>query len=50
MSYETAQKVQQQQLKDRVVYAAIILLGFVALYINIKRAANEQAAWEKEHS
>ena len=50
MSYETAQKVQQQQLKDRVAYAAIILLGFVALYINIKRAANEQAAWEKEHS
>ena len=50
MSYETAQKVQQQQLKDRVVYAAILLLGFVALYINIKRAANEQAAWEMEHS
>ena len=50
MSYETAQKVQQQQLKDRVAYAVIILLGFVALYINIKRAANEQAAWEKEHS
>ena len=50
MSYETARKVQQQQLKDRVVYAAILLLGFVALYINIKRAANEQAAWEKEHS
>ena len=50
MSYETAQKVQQQQLKDRVAYAAIILLGFVALYINIKRAANEQAAWEKDHS
>ena len=50
MSYETAQKVQQQQLKDRVVYAAIMLLGFVALYINIKRAANEHAAWENEHS
>ena len=50
MSYETAQKVQQQQLKDRVVYAAIILLGFVALYINIKRAANEHAEWEKSHS
>ena len=50
MSYETAQKVQQQQLKDRAVYAVIILLGFVALYINIKRAANEQAAWEKDHS
>ena len=50
MSYETAQKVQQQQLKDRVASAAIIVLGFVALYINIKRAANEQAAWEKEHN
>ena len=50
MSYETAQKVQQQQLRDRVAYAAILLLGFVALYININRAANEQAAWEKEHS
>ena len=50
MSYETAQKVQQQHLKDRVAYAAIIVLGFVALYINIKRAANEQAAWENEHS
>jgi hypothetical protein len=50
MSYETAQKVQQQQLKDRVVYAVILLLGFVALYINIKRAANEHAEWEKSHS
>ena len=50
MSYETAQKVQQQQLKDRVAYAAIIVLGFVALYINIKRAANEHAEWEKSHS
>ena len=51
MSYETAQKVQQQQLKDRVVYAVIILLGFVALYINIKRAANEHAEWKKkEHN
>ena len=50
MSYETAQKVQQQQLNDRVAYAAIIVLGFVALYINIKRAANEHAEWEKEHS
>ena len=51
MSYETAQKVQQQQLKDRVVYAVILLLGFVALYINIKRAANEHAEWEnKEHN
>ena len=50
MSYETAQKVQQQQLKDRVVYAVILSLGFVALYINIKRAANEHAEWEKEHS
>ena len=50
MSYETAQKVQQQQLKDRVAYAGIIVLGFVALYINIKRAANEHAEWEKDHS
>ena len=51
MSYETAQKVQQQQLRDRVVYAVILSLGFVALYINIKRAANEHAAWEKgEHN
>ena len=50
MSYETAQKVQQQQLKDRVAYALIILLGFVAFYINIKRAANEHAEWEKVHS
>ena len=50
MPYETARKVQQQQLKDRVAYAAIIVLGFVALYINIKRAANEHAEWEKEHS
>ena len=50
MSYETAQKVQQQQLKDRVVYAVILSLGFVALYINIKRAANEHAEWEKSHS
>ena len=50
MSYETAQKVQQQQVKDRAVYAAILLLGFVALYINIKRAANEHEAWEKEHN
>ena len=40
MSYETAQKVQQQQFKDRVVYAGIILLG----------VANEHTAWEKEHS
>ena len=50
MSYETAQKVQQQQVKDRVAYAAILLLGFVALYINIKRAAKEHAEWEKDHS
>ena len=50
MSYETAQKVEQQQLKDRVVYAGILLLGFAALYINLKRAANEHEAWEKEHN
>ena len=51
MSYETARKVQQRQLKDRVLYSFIIVLGFVALYINIKRAANEHAAWEKgEHN
>ena len=50
MSYETAQKVHQQQLKDRVVYALILLLGFVALYINLNRAANEHAAWEKSHN
>ena len=50
MSYETARKVQQRQLKDRVLYSFIIVLGFVALYINIKRAANEHAAWENEHS
>ena len=50
MSYETARKVQQRQLKDRVVYAVIRLLGLVALYINIKRAANEHAEWEKSHS
>ena len=50
MSYETAQKVEQQQLKDRVVYAGILLLGFAALYINLKRAANEHEAWEKDHS
>ena len=50
MSYETAQKVRQQQLKDRVLYSFIIVLGFVALYINIKRAANEHAAWESEHN
>ena len=50
MSYETAQKVQQQQLKDRVVYAVILLLGFVALYINIKRTVKEAAEWEKEHN
>ena len=50
MSYETAQKVRQQQVRDRLVYAVIIFLGFVALYINIKRAANEHAEWEKSHS
>jgi len=50
MSYETARKVQQRQLKDRVLYSFIIVLGFVALYINIKRAANEHAEWEKSHS
>ena len=51
MSYETAQKVRQQQVRDRLVYAGIIFLGFVALYINIKRAANEHAEWEnKEHN
>ena len=50
MSYETAQKVEQKQLKDRVVYAVILFLGFVALYINIKRTVKEAAEWEKEHS
>ena len=50
MSYETAQKVRQQQVRDRLVYAVIIFLGFVALYINIKRTVKEAAEWEKEHS
>ena len=50
MSYETAQKVRQQQVRDRLVYAGIIFLGFVALYINIKRTVKEAAEWEKEHN
>ena len=50
MSYESAQKVRQQQVRDRLVYAVIIFLGFVALYINIKRTVKEAAEGEKEHS
>ena len=50
MSYETAQKVRQQQVRDRLVYAGIIFLGFVALYINIKRTVKEAGEWEKEHN
>ena len=50
MSYETAQKVRQQQVRDRLAYAVIIFLGFVALYINIKRTVKEAAEWEKEHN
>ena len=50
MSYETAQKVRQQQVRDRLAYALIIFLGFVALYINIKRTVKEAAEWEKEHN